>query len=156
MHEKPKPPEPRRYADMDYNELAVLYNAHNKEGGDQKIKRDVMKMMRTWLRNQELAIQEEEKAEKAESEKQRRILKETTNNLRDTRKCYLDMYREMNKFITSRSMVTNVDNFEQAVNVYKNSASKFWVAIDAHIGKMREAQEEGSDLVITQEQNVGT
>lgn len=156
MHEKPKAPQPKRYADMEYNELTSLYNAHSQEGGDQKIKREIMKYMRTWLRNQEEVMREEERAEKAESEKQKNLLKETRDTLRSTRKIYLDMYRDMNSFITTRSLVTNLDNFEESVREYKKADYMFMVAVDAHIEKMREAKTDSSPLVVTQEENFGT
>lgn len=155
MHEKPKAKEPKRYADMDYNELTIIFNQNNGPDGDPKIKLDVMKMMRSWLRNQEMAMTEEARAEKAETEKQKRILKETGDNLKATRKIFLEKYGVMNKFITSKYAVLNIEKFEESIAEFNKSSAMFTVALNAHTDKLREAQDGDSPLTITKDENIG-
>lgn len=127
--------------DMDYNELTAIFTAEiNKDVPDTKKQKEVMKFMRTWLRNSEQEINQADAEAKQESEKQKRILKETKAQLSETRTGYLETYRVMNSFITSNAMVTKVADFKISVEEFKKSTAKFAVALDAHIDKLVEAE----------------
>lgn len=128
----------KNVADMTYQELTGAYNSCS--AIDIGRKTEIMRAMRSWLRREEIRMSEDIKREKAESAEQKRLLRETHNNLMSARKDYLDSYRQLNSIIKTGTMVSNVEGFQNALLDFKAKTSFFDNCMVLHIEKCKVAK----------------
>lgn len=107
---------------------------------DKKDKADLLALMRSKLRQEEASIRESIKKENEDSKEEKKLLKKTHTTLFETRKEYLEAYREMNSIMNTKSMLKHIDDFSEKVNTFVNKSQEFNNALSSHLEKLKDVK----------------
>lgn len=121
-----------------YENAAIdeIIEAINSVCTDDKEKVILHRILRSALHAEENTLKEKIKQENEDSKEEKAALKATHAMVFDRRKVYLESYREMNKIMTSKSMLKHLDEFKEKVEIYNEAGEDFSTALNNHIAKL--------------------
>ena len=127
------------YSKMTIEALAIELQTETDE--NKKLK--IMTAMNSHIRVQRTEITDKLKAEKEDTDRQKKLLAESKKLLIETRNEFMTAFRELNELIKERkkgSMLKNFQEFEFKSAAFIGKSEAFKEAIEAHTIKLNEVK----------------
>lgn len=103
---------------------------------DKKRKTALLSIMRNKISKQERDLRLELKDADEDSKEEKRAMKKTQTALFDSRKKYLESYRDLNSIMNSKSMLKHLADFSTKVEAFKVASTDYFEKLDQHTANL--------------------